>query len=52
MLENKSIPGRDLPGEGEAVMRSLVVAFFEKAEESQLHDDGLMVQPCEGKVRN
>ena len=47
IAENKSMPGRDAPKEGECVGRSLSAAWFEKLEDSLA---GICVRPVDGGI--
>ena len=44
VAENKSLPGREVPSEGDANGRPMTVAWFEKVDDGA---DGIIVQPCD-----
>jgi len=45
--ENKSLPGRDMPGEGAAVGRPLSIVWYQREEEIA---GGIRISPCAGPL--
>ena len=46
VAENRSLPGRDAPAEGEAISRPLSVTFFQRVEHAL---GGTIVEPCDSQ---